>query len=85
MPIGVLTRQQQQAVEEYNDRIVDIRQSLREVRGALRQEINALGSRLQLINILAAPLIIGLIGIGVALWRRARLARYLRSLRGAAA
>lgn len=84
MPLGALTRQQQQAADEYNDRLVDIRKALREVRSALREQINSLGSRLQLINILAAPLIIGLIGVGVALWRRARLARYLRGLRVAA-
>ncbi len=85
MPIGALTRQQQEAVDAFNQRIVEVRQELREVRAALREEIEAMGSRLQLINVLAAPLLVALIGIGLALWRRARLAQYLRGRRAAAA
>jgi ABC-type uncharacterized transport system involved in gliding motility auxiliary subunit len=55
-----------------------VRQQLRDVRGALRAEIDALGDRLRLINILAIPIAIVLIGIAAFAWRRFRLARYLR-------
>lgn len=76
--IGALTRQQQDAITEINQRIIEVREELREVRGALRKEIDAVSNQLRLVNILAAPLAIILIGVLLTLWRRARLSRYLR-------
>ncbi|HQZ12203.1 MAG TPA: Gldg family protein [Devosia sp.] len=70
--------EQQQAITEFNTRLVDVRQQLRDVRGALRSEIDALGDRLRLINILAVPLLIVLAGIAAFAWRQLRLSRYLR-------
>jgi ABC-type uncharacterized transport system involved in gliding motility auxiliary subunit len=74
---------QEQAITQFNQRLVDVRQQLRDVRGALRSEIDALGDRLRLINILAVPIVIVLIGIAVFAWRRFRLSRYLRRRRTA--
>ena len=55
--------EQQQAIAQFNQRLVEVRQQLRDVRGALRGEIDALGDRLRLINILAVPTLIVLAGI----------------------
>ena len=76
--IEALSAQQQQTIQQFNQRIVDVRQQLRNVRGALRAEIDVLGTRLRLLNILAVPVLIVLIGIGASLWRSIRLSRYLR-------
>jgi ABC-type uncharacterized transport system involved in gliding motility auxiliary subunit len=73
-----LSTEQQKTIAQFNQRIIDVRQQLRDVRGAVRAEIDALGQNLRMINILALPLLIILIGIGVALWRYVRLSRYLR-------
>ena len=76
--LGALTRQQQEAITEFNQRSIELRQELRDVRGALRQEIDSLDIWLKLINILAVPIIVVIIGVGVFVWRDIRLAHYLR-------
>jgi ABC-type uncharacterized transport system involved in gliding motility auxiliary subunit len=76
-PIGALTRAQQEAVDEYNQRLIELRLELREVRGALRSELDTLSTRLELINIAAMPAVVILIGVLVWLIRRAQLARYV--------
>jgi ABC-type uncharacterized transport system involved in gliding motility auxiliary subunit len=83
-PIGALTRAQQEAIDEYNQRYIELRLELREVQGALGREIDALSTRLELINIAAVPAIVIIIGIIVSLWRRARLSRYLAATRAQA-
>jgi ABC-type uncharacterized transport system involved in gliding motility auxiliary subunit len=55
--------------------MLTIRQELRDVRRALNEDINALETRLELANIAAIPLAVILLGILVALWRRAALRR----------
>ena len=55
--LGTITQQQQEAIANFNDTIVDVRRELRDVQGALRQDIDALANRLRLINIVAAPAI----------------------------
>ena len=83
--LAALTEEQQQAVARFNRQMLDLRQQLRDVRAALRQEIDALDTRLRLLNILLIPGIVVLIGVAAALWRRARLARYLRRRAGGSA
>jgi ABC-type uncharacterized transport system involved in gliding motility auxiliary subunit len=80
-PIGALTRAQQDAIDEYNQRYIELRLELREVQGALGREIDALSTRLELINIAAVPAVVIVIGLLVWLWRRARLSRYLAATR----
>jgi ABC-type uncharacterized transport system involved in gliding motility auxiliary subunit len=70
--------EQQEAITQFNQRLVEVRQQLRDVRGALRGEIDALGDSLRLINIAAVPIVIVLAGIVIFAWRRHRLTRYLR-------
>ena len=77
-PVEALSAQQAETITQFNQRIVGVRQQLRDTQGALRAEIDALGNWLQLINILAVPVLIVLVGIGASLWRYIRLSRYLR-------
>lgn len=77
-PIGALTLAQQEAIDEYNQRIVEVRLDLREVQSALREEIDSLTTRLELINIAATPVLVILIGLFVWFLRREQLRRYLR-------
>jgi len=70
--------EQQEAITQFNQRLVEVRQQLRDVRGALRSEIDALGDTLRLINIVAVPAVLVLVGIIIFAWRRYRLRRYLR-------
>jgi ABC-type uncharacterized transport system involved in gliding motility auxiliary subunit len=77
--VNALTAEQRDAIAEFNRRIVEVRRQLREVQGALRQEVDAVTTRLRLINILAIPAVVILVGLLVAVWRRVRLSRYLRA------
>ncbi len=78
---GALTQEQQNTVAQFNQHILDVRAELRAVQGELRKDIDALANWLRLLNILAVPLLIIIVGIVVAVWRRARLASYVRSQR----
>jgi ABC-type uncharacterized transport system involved in gliding motility auxiliary subunit len=76
--VETVSAQQAQTIAQFNQRIVDVRQQLRDTQGALRAEIDTLGNWLRLINILAVPVLIVLVGVGASLWRYVRLSRYLR-------
>ncbi len=76
-PVG-LSAEQQREIAGFNARIVEIREELRGVQASLRRDVDALTNTLRLANILIVPALIVLVGLGVALWRRARLSRYLR-------
>ncbi|MCW5697637.1 MAG: GldG family protein [Bauldia sp.] len=78
------TVEQQELIAAAQARISEVNRQLRDVQRALRQDIDALSDRLRLINILAIPAALVLIGLIVAIWRRARLAAYLRRRRVAA-
>jgi hypothetical protein len=64
-----------------NQRFVDLREELRSVQGAVRQEIDSVSNRLRLINTIAAPVLVIVIGLVVLLWNRVRLWSYLRRRR----
>ncbi|HZY67680.1 MAG TPA: Gldg family protein [Devosia sp.] len=67
---------QQATVAEYNSRILELRQQLREVRAALRSEIETLENWLRFINIALVPILLIVVAIAAALWRRAWVSRY---------
>jgi ABC-type uncharacterized transport system involved in gliding motility auxiliary subunit len=71
----LLTQEDQETILEFNRRMLTIRQELRDVRRALNEDINTLETRLELGNIAAIPLIVIVLGILIALWRRAALRR----------
>ena len=82
-PVGALTRAQQEAVAEYNQRLIENRLRQRDVQGALRADIEGISSRLEWVNIALMPAIVILIGIAVWQIRRARLSRHLAKQRTA--
>lgn len=68
---GVLTAAQQQEILKFQDEKLAIRRDLRDVQHQLNRDIDDLGVRLKLLNILAMPLLLTLALAGlVLLWRR---------------
>lgn len=66
-----LSPEQEKAIAEFNQKRIEIRQSLREVQFQLDKDIDALGNRLKLINIGVAPiLLVGLLWLSFRLLRR---------------
>ena len=66
---------------QYDDMIAEqlrAQRERRDLQALVREEFETLRTNLRLINILAVPGIVILFGILVAIWRRARLTRYLR-------
>ena len=72
-----LTREQQDLLDRLNQKIVDLRRQLRDVRAAVRADIDALETKVKLVNMLAVPVGLIIIGLLVAFWRRTRLTRYV--------
>ena len=54
--------------------MIRLRQELREVQRSLREEVETLAFWIRLANIWAIPILIGLIALGLAIWRRTRRA-----------
>jgi ABC-type uncharacterized transport system involved in gliding motility auxiliary subunit len=71
----ILSPEQEQELDQFQQKKVQIRKELREVRHGLAQEIDRLGTVLKIINIGLVPLAVALLGIAAALWRRRRVAR----------
>ncbi len=65
----ILSPEQQQALERFREEKVRIRKELREVQHALQKDIEALESRVKFINIGLLPLLIGLGGIALGVYR----------------
>lgn len=74
---AVLTAEQRAAIDAARADILATRRELREVQRNLRREIEALHTTLRLANIVAVPVVVGLVAIGLGLWRRRRRARRL--------
>jgi len=64
-----LSPEQQAEIIRFQDEKLRMRKELREVQHRLNADIEALGNRLKLINILGMPLLVMLVALGVA-WRR---------------
>jgi ABC-type uncharacterized transport system involved in gliding motility auxiliary subunit len=65
----VATPEMQKAIEDFQKQSAALRGERREIRRALREDIDALENRLLVINLLAAPLLVGVFGL---LFHRAR-------------
>ena len=72
-----LTPEQQAELDRFEAERLRIRSELRQVRASLDAEIEALGTRLKLINILLMPLLVSLFAAGFAFWRSRRRRRLL--------
>lgn len=71
----LLTQEEQETIIDFNRKMLTLRQQLREVRRALGEDIEELEASLQFYNIVAIPLLVIVFGVGMAVWRRARLRR----------
>jgi ABC-type uncharacterized transport system involved in gliding motility auxiliary subunit len=69
----LLTDEQQSEIDRFVEQRADIRKELRAVQHGLDEDIEALGTRLKVINIGLVPLILT-IGTAFLLWRRRRRA-----------
>jgi ABC-type uncharacterized transport system involved in gliding motility auxiliary subunit len=73
----VLTEEQQQEVQRFLDRKLEIRRDLRQVQHDLQVDIDRLGTRLKLFNIALVPLLVIVVAVIYSLRRRKRLSRQL--------
>jgi len=71
----VLTEEQQQEVQRFLDRKLEIRRDLRQVQHDLQVDIDRLGTRLKLFNIALVPLLVIVVAVIYSLRRRKRLSR----------
>lgn len=65
----VLTDTEKQAVEKFKSEMLDTRRQLRDVKLALRHDIDRLDGWLKFVNIALVPILIGLAGIGWSMWQ----------------
>jgi ABC-type uncharacterized transport system involved in gliding motility auxiliary subunit len=70
----ILSPEQRAELQTFLDQKVEIRKELRQVRRGLDDKIEALGTRLKLVNIGLMPLLITLLALGFAWWKRQRRA-----------
>ena len=77
----VLTEAQENEVQGFRTRMLELRGELRSVQLALRQDIERLQSRLTLLDILAVPFLVGIVALLVAFIRRARTRKRFASHR----
>jgi ABC-type uncharacterized transport system involved in gliding motility auxiliary subunit len=70
--LTILSDAQRQEIEHFQDEKLRIRKELRQVRRNLLSDIDALGTRLEVINVLLMPLLIALLAIGVFVVRSRR-------------
>lgn len=72
----ILTPEQQAEIDRFREELVETSRELRDVNYNLRKDVEALGLRLKIINIAAAPLAVFLAAIGLAGFRAARRRRH---------
>jgi ABC-type uncharacterized transport system involved in gliding motility auxiliary subunit len=70
----ILSEKDRQAIERFRSEMLTVRRELRDVKLALRRDIDRLDSWLKFANIGAVPLLIGIGALGWAAWRRRRTA-----------
>jgi ABC-type uncharacterized transport system involved in gliding motility auxiliary subunit len=68
----ILTPEQEQELERFQQQKATIRKDLREVRHGLDRDIKRLGTVLDVINIALVPLLLTVFGLAVFVWRRRR-------------
>ncbi|MEM7043315.1 MAG: ABC transporter, partial [Pseudomonadota bacterium] len=72
----ILTVEQQSEIENFRAEMIGLRQELRGVQRSLREDVEALATKLKFLNIWAVPLVIALIAVGLALFRQMRAWRF---------
>ena len=71
----ILTAEQKQAIENFRREIIKVRSQLRDVRRALREDIDTLDAWIKVLNIAAMPALIALFAIGLLIARNRRTRR----------
>lgn len=66
----ILSDAEKAEIEKFRSEMIQVRRELRDVKAALRRDIDWLDSWLKFLNIAAVPLLIGIGGLGVGLMRR---------------
>jgi len=67
----LLTAEQQDTIRNFRNQVLSLRGQLREVQRALNQDIDRLETWVMLANIAAVPVVVAVLALIVALWRRA--------------
>ena len=71
----ILTAEQKQAIEDFRRQIIKVRSQLRDVRRALREDIDTLDAWMKILNIAAMPALIVLFAVGLLIGRNRRTRR----------
>ena len=71
----ILTAEQKQAIEDFRRQIIKVRSQLRDVRRALREDIDTLDAWMKILNIAAMPGLIVLFAVGLLIGRNRRTRR----------
>jgi ABC-type uncharacterized transport system involved in gliding motility auxiliary subunit len=69
---ALLSADQAREIERFQEQKTRIRKDLRATKAGLDQDIEALGWKMKLTNLLVMPLIVTVLGLLVALWRKRR-------------
>ena len=81
----IMSPEQQAELDRFKKRVIETRQVLKELRKTLRRDAEALQFWTKVVNIALMPVLVILLGIGVAVMRRRRAAAAVASTSGAAA
>jgi ABC-type uncharacterized transport system involved in gliding motility auxiliary subunit len=73
---AILSPEQEAEIAKFQQEKLRINRELKLVRRSLRSEIDALGRNLKVINIFLMPLLVSLMGIAYALYRRRKVAQH---------
>lgn len=76
--IATLPADQREQAAQLQERRFELNREIRDIEAAQRAEIDAVENDLRIKNIVLVPAAVILLGILVAIWRRVRLANYLR-------
>lgn len=76
---AILTEAQKATMASFQRELLTTRQQLRQVQHALNRDIEALDTALKVLNIWAVPAILSVLVFVMALWRRARYRRHVRT------
>jgi ABC-type uncharacterized transport system involved in gliding motility auxiliary subunit len=77
-PGAALAAEQTQAIDNFRGDMISIRQQLRQVQLALRQDINRLQAWTQFFDIAFVPILVGIVALILGLWRLQRRKRRAR-------
>jgi ABC-type uncharacterized transport system involved in gliding motility auxiliary subunit len=71
----IVTPQEQEEIEHFEQEKIRIRKELRAVRAGLDADISRLGTEIKIVDIIVIPALFALLALGFAAWRRRRRAR----------